>query len=78
MSHFDHIPAGKKEFYNKEKNIWELVDLKQADSEDLKIMLDEKDAEVKELRIDLEKSKKIIEKMNAKIIELESNASKRK
>lgn len=77
MSHFDHVPAGKREHYNKQTNQWELVDLKETSHEDMKIILDERNAEIEELRAEIVKCDEIIKKMNAKIIDLESNAGKK-
>ena len=78
MGHFDHIPAGKRERYNKKTNQWELVDLKETSHEDMKIILDERNAEIEELRSEIVKRDEIIKKMNAKIINLESNTGKKK
>lgn len=77
MGHFDHVPAGKREHYNKKTNQWELVDLNETSHEDMKIILDERNAEIEELRAEIVKRDEIIKKMNAKIIDLESNAGKK-
>lgn len=49
MLHYDSIPAGKKPQFNKESGEYELVDLKADNVDDLRIMLDESNAKVKEL-----------------------------
>ena len=49
MLHYDSIPAGKKPQLNKESGEYELVDLKTDNVDDLRIMLDESNAKVKEL-----------------------------
>lgn len=49
MPHYDHIPAGKKEVFDKESGEWILADLKGNNIEDLQILLEEKDARIKEL-----------------------------
>lgn len=77
MGHFDHVPAGKREHYNKKTNQWELVDLKETSHEDMKIILDERNAEIEELRAEIVRRDEIIKKMNAKIIDLESNTGKK-
>jgi len=53
MAHYDHIPAGKKEFFNKETKEWELADLDKKNPEDLQIMLEEKDARISELEAEV-------------------------
>lgn len=78
MPHFDHIPPGKREQYNKKTGQWELVPLKESSIEDLKIMLDERNSEIEELKSEIAKRDKVIEKMNHKIIELETAAGKKK
>lgn len=72
MSHFDHIPPGKREMYNKASGKWELIDAKDTSVEDLKITLDERNAELEDLRAAVAKPDKIIAEMNQKIISLES------
>lgn len=76
MSHFDCIPAGKKEIYSKEKGGWILVDLEYENMDDLKIILDEREAENKELKKANNKLMKTVEKMNTRIIDLESKLKK--
>lgn len=77
MGHFDHIPAGKREIFNKDSNTWELVDLTESTCEDLRIILEERNSEIEELKKQISHSEDIIKKMNAKIIALESNLGKK-
>lgn len=53
MPHYDHIPAGKKEVFDKESGEWILVDLKDSDVDDLRIIIEEKDARIKELESEI-------------------------
>jgi hypothetical protein len=55
MSHYDHIPAGKKVEYNEKTGQHDLVDLKEDSVEDLQILLEELRQTVKTLELELKK-----------------------
>lgn len=55
MSHYDHIPAGKKPIRDSQTGEWKLVDMKEDDPKDLKILLDEERAKTKCLESEKEK-----------------------
>lgn len=54
MPRYDHIPKGKKEIKCEKTGEWILVDLDAENSEDLQILLQEKDATIKELEAKIE------------------------
>jgi len=49
MIHYDHIPAGMKPKLDPATGEYKLVPLEADNVEDLKVMLDERDATIKEL-----------------------------
>lgn len=53
MMFYDAIPAGKKPQFNNVTGEYELVPLKADNIDDLKIMLEEKDATIKTLEADI-------------------------
>ena len=55
MSHYDHIPAGKKPFKDPLTGEWSLIDLDEKDPKDLAILLAEEKAKNKVLLIEKEK-----------------------
>lgn len=53
MSHYDHIPKGMKEKYNEKTQEWDLVPLSDESPDDLRVMLSEKEAVIKELEAEV-------------------------